>query len=325
MRRWSEGAARVRRYAGPRAQRSARRLATRYSAIAFAWVQRLRGRRSGVSVGVRVQMRLTSISIGERPAALAEPERRPISVGRHHTTLLHLATQRVREGRAFRAGQGAPGRAGVTPLVIAPRMVAPRAGADGRDGRSVHALIHTQTTRLAVSERRCVAAGRAIRATSLRVERETTMRVVRERTVHAARAEWREPAACGAAGRPVVTGRAAAGRADARREVMRTAALPMRVARAPVSAAAPARPFTPEARPLTMAGASTASVAEAFPVERIERTIKETMRAVVERTVRREVDRVVQPGAAQGRRLRETIQSELYDEIVLERERLGER
>lgn len=61
------------------------------------------------------------------------------------------------------------------------------------------------------------------------------------------------------------------------------------------------------------------------PVDRIERTLRESMTKVVRHTVRHEVERVLRPDAQLSRRLRESIQSEMYDDIVFERERLGER
>jgi hypothetical protein len=91
------------------------------------------------------------------------------------------------------------------------------------------------------------------------------------------------------------------------------------------SAGSPITAFASQPRPLAAASAPPSQIVESPPVERIERSLRETMHVVAERTVRRELEKVLQPGAPQSRRLRESIQSELYDEIVLERERLGER
>jgi hypothetical protein len=49
------------------------------------------------------------------------------------------------------------------------------------------------------------------------------------------------------------------------------------------------------------------------------------MTVVAERAIQRELDRKLRPGTATSRRLRESIQSEMYDDIVFERERRGER
>jgi hypothetical protein len=84
------------------------------------------------------------------------------------------------------------------------------------------------------------------------------------------------------------------------------------------------RAFSAQPQPLA-APATRPAAAESVPVERIERTLRESLSAVAERTVRRELDRTLRPGAPLNRRLRESIQSEIYDDIVFERERRGER
>jgi hypothetical protein len=93
------------------------------------------------------------------------------------------------------------------------------------------------------------------------------------------------------------------------------------VAPSPASAAVPS--FT--AAPQPLAAAPRAATPAPPPVERIERTLRESMTKVVQHTVRHEVERALRPDAQLSRRLRESIQSELYDDIVFERERLGER
>ena len=89
-------------------------------------------------------------------------------------------------------------------------------------------------------------------------------------------------------------------------------------------ATAATRAFAAQPQPLAPP-AARAPVADAVPIERIERTLRESMTVVAERTVQRELDRTLHPGAPTSRRLRESIQSEMYDDIVFERERRGER
>ena len=89
-------------------------------------------------------------------------------------------------------------------------------------------------------------------------------------------------------------------------------------------ATAATRAFAAQPQPLAPPAART-PVADAVPIERIERTLRESMTVVAERTVQRELDRTLHPGAPTSRRLRESIQSEMYDDIVFERERRGER
>jgi hypothetical protein len=82
--------------------------------------------------------------------------------------------------------------------------------------------------------------------------------------------------------------------------------------------------FSPQPQPFAAPVARPAP-AEPATIERIEKSLRESLVTVAERTVLRELDRTLRPGAPLGRRLRESIQSELYDDIVLERERRGER
>lgn len=88
--------------------------------------------------------------------------------------------------------------------------------------------------------------------------------------------------------------------------------------------ATPLRAFAAQQQPLAAAPARTAPV-ETAPVERIERTLRESLTVVAERTVQRELARALRTGAPTTRRLRESIQSEMYDDIVFERERRGDR
>lgn len=92
----------------------------------------------------------------------------------------------------------------------------------------------------------------------------------------------------------------------------------------PTRLATPVRAFAVQPQPLAPAPAR-AAVADPAPLERIERTLRESLTVVAERTVRRELDRTLRPGAPMTRHLRESIQSELYDDIVFERERRGDR
>jgi len=59
-------------------------------------------------------------------------------------------------------------------------------------------------------------------------------------------------------------------------------------------------------------------------VQRIAETLRESMTVVAERTVRREIDRSLRPGAPIARLLRDSIQADMCDDIVFERERRGE-
>jgi hypothetical protein len=83
------------------------------------------------------------------------------------------------------------------------------------------------------------------------------------------------------------------------------------------------RAFTAQPQPLAPSPSRTA-VADPAPLERVERTLRESLTLMAERTVRRELDRTLRPGAPTTRHLRESIQSELYDDIVFERERRGD-
>jgi len=84
------------------------------------------------------------------------------------------------------------------------------------------------------------------------------------------------------------------------------------------------RAFAAQQQPLAAVPARTAPV-DAAPIERIERTLRESLTVVAERTVQRELARSLRTGAPTNRRLRESIQSEMYDDIVFERERRGDR
>jgi len=86
---------------------------------------------------------------------------------------------------------------------------------------------------------------------------------------------------------------------------------------------AAARAFAPQPQPF--AAVQRQPVVEPVPVERIEERLRESISVVTERTVKRELERTLRSGAPMNRRLRETIQSEMYDDIVFERERRGER
>lgn len=85
------------------------------------------------------------------------------------------------------------------------------------------------------------------------------------------------------------------------------------------------RAFAVQPQPLATVTPRAAVVEQPVPVERIERTLRESMTAVAERSVRREIQRTLAPGAPTSRRLREAIQSGLADDLVFERERRGER
>jgi hypothetical protein len=88
----------------------------------------------------------------------------------------------------------------------------------------------------------------------------------------------------------------------------------------------PPRAFAVQRQPLAVAAAKAPPLADEPPsVERIERTLRESLTVVAERTARREIQRTLAPGASLSRRLRETIQSGMADDIVFERERRGER
>jgi len=84
-----------------------------------------------------------------------------------------------------------------------------------------------------------------------------------------------------------------------------------------------ARAFAPQPQPL--ASTQRPAVPESVPVEHIEQRLRESISVVTERTVKRELERTLRPGAVMNRRLRESIQSEMYDDIVFERERRGDR
>jgi hypothetical protein len=84
------------------------------------------------------------------------------------------------------------------------------------------------------------------------------------------------------------------------------------------------RGFAAQAQPLA-ATPARAIPGDPVPVERIERTLRESMTVVAERTVQRELERTLRAGSALNRRLRESIQAEMYDDVVFERERRGER
>jgi hypothetical protein len=82
--------------------------------------------------------------------------------------------------------------------------------------------------------------------------------------------------------------------------------------------------FAPQPQPLA-AGAPRRADPGPPSIERIEKTLRESMTVAVDRRVRHEIERTLRPGTALGRRLRERIQSEIYDDVVFERERLGGR
>jgi hypothetical protein len=86
----------------------------------------------------------------------------------------------------------------------------------------------------------------------------------------------------------------------------------------------PSRAFAVQQQPLAAAPVRAAPV-DMAPIERIERTLRESLTLVAARTVERELARALRSGAPTIRRLRESIQSEMYDDIVFERERRGER
>jgi hypothetical protein len=103
---------------------------------------------------------------------------------------------------------------------------------------------------------------------------------------------------------------------------------PMRLYPAPRQPPAPSAPrathtFAPSPQPL--APALRAAAPAPPPVEHTERSLRESMTKIVQHTVRHEVERVLRPDTQLSRRLREGIQAEMYDDIVFERERLGER
>lgn len=106
-------------------------------------------------------------------------------------------------------------------------------------------------------------------------------------------------------------------------------AAPMAVLRVPVgsrprSAATPGpAAFASQAQPLA-AATSARRALEPLALERVETTLYTSLTAALEGNVQRQIDRKLREALA-SRRVRSTIQSAMYDDIVVERERLGGR
>ncbi|MBS1824053.1 MAG: hypothetical protein JST93_01915 [Acidobacteria bacterium] len=99
-------------------------------------------------------------------------------------------------------------------------------------------------------------------------------------------------------------------------------AMPLPVARA--HRAGRTEVFTPQARPL--AGTPANRVTAGTPsIEHMEKTLREALTHTVERTVKQEVAQKLRSESGFSRRLSERVQSDLYNNIILERERLGGR
>ena len=93
----------------------------------------------------------------------------------------------------------------------------------------------------------------------------------------------------------------------------------------------PARPgctasptaFAAQPRPLVPAATARPAV-EPLALERVETRLNQSLTVTVERNVQREIDRRLRE-ALTGRRIRTAIQSAMYDDIIVERERLAGR
>jgi hypothetical protein len=88
---------------------------------------------------------------------------------------------------------------------------------------------------------------------------------------------------------------------------------------------APAVPaaFAPAARPTVAAGTARRAVQPAPEIERVVRELHEQLTVRLERTVREQVQQRLTSRSRFTRGLADRIQSELYHDIVFERERLG--
>ncbi len=82
--------------------------------------------------------------------------------------------------------------------------------------------------------------------------------------------------------------------------------------------------FTPQPRPLASPPAPRAAL-ETPRIEQVEKTLRESLAVTVQRTVQHEVERKLRTEASFSRRLRERVQSDIYNDIVVERERVGGR
>lgn len=325
MRRWRESASRVRRYG---ATTRGRRVAAR-ARVNFAWLRRglARGRElrlalhQRLAIALELRMRLTGPRLRAGNSAPVQSPARPALVrwraeARHDArsivmpsaspvpTLVHRTVHQREHVRQSRTTL----RENTTSRTDTLRS--PQAG------MRVHRLLVRQAHR-----------GRggynATRPPALHMSITHSRRTViaqpsvHERTTHLTL----PPIASFAHPRRVTTlsrnpSTQAAGPTSGRRPVI-TEHVATRLA-------TPVRAFAVQPQPLAPAPAR-AGANDPAPLERIERTLRESLTVVAERTVRRELDRTLRPGAPMTRHLRESIQSELYDDIVFERERRGER
>ena len=325
MRRWRESASRVRRYG---ATMHRRRVAPRVR-VRFAWVHRgvARGRElrlaldQRLTIGLELRMRLTSPRPRAGDAAPVQPPARRALVSwrvetRHDARSLVMPSasraptfvqrtlyqrEHVRHSR-MTLREHTMSR---TDTVLSPRTgmlvhrLLLRQAQPGRGGYDVMRppALHTSLTR---SSRTVIAQSRVHeRTTSLSLPSPASLALPRRATTLSA-----------------TPSRQAAGPASSRHPVI--------AEHVATRLATPVRAFAVQPQPLAPTPARAAANDPA-PLERIERTLRESLTVVAERTVRRELDRTLRPGAPMTRRLRESIQSELYDDIVFERERRGDR
>ncbi|HEX7119498.1 MAG TPA: hypothetical protein VF212_11960 [Longimicrobiales bacterium] len=350
--RWRTSAARARRYAPRRTLRRP----LRRPALAFELARpgRRGGDPLGISLHARLRLRLGDTHVhvhrARRPGRRTVIERQGPTrerLVRHTASRLQLRTlvrlparggPGARPAHAAPAGRGGALRSGPPPAPATPRGTPTRTErpAPGRiagwprppavrrwaaPARRVHepARRTRRDERGAVPPAAITGPGRSARPPAApQPPQPPAVRTLVVRPPMMATAA--RPAARAAAGAPAPGRRAA--RAPAPVAPIRME--PLRRAPAERTHPAPGRTaFAPQPRPLAAAVPATRAAPEPPVVERIEKTLRESMRVDVERTVRREVERALRIDAAVSRRLRETIRSELYDDIILERERLG--
>jgi hypothetical protein len=312
MRTWTGSVARARRYAA----RRDRRLDVRRVANTFVWLRRVRGSARTAWFTLRQRLQLA------------------FAVHLRRSTVLHVhAAPRTRLARATE-------RERHTSMLLRTRQVT--AAGERHATRAPEQFVfesgpahHTVLTNTLAGERRIESRFEAMRRTERDHRSRLELRQARPMTI------LRTMPAAWLTARPALTLRdrlhtRSTHSLESRHHGSHTLERVVPLGGTPISMRvvnrSTARPlggtikaFATQPRPLAAASAPAPQAVASPPVERIEQSLRETMHVVAEQTVRREIERVLQPGAPQSRRLRESIQSELYDEIVLERERLGER